>query len=129
MEFVRLQQLYRPGQKALCQGEVTDKAKEFQLFRKRIEGDSPDNEQIVGLVYNPVGKKAQMALAHGTKVSFYNVAKLTNRITPPGEAVYSVNKFKDLATCLSVRQDGRLLVGGEAGGSLAVMEWEEGRYY
>ncbi|CAD7930996.1 unnamed protein product [Amoebophrya sp. A25] len=166
MEFVRLQQLSRPdavqtfgqlGQEfdsesssSFAQQHVG--TKQFENFRPRVEGlTCAEREPVVALAYTPYGKKAQLAVAHGTKISFWNANKAASNnkggaaskkkrkgatatssavnsvpLEAMTEPAYSVNKFKDLATCLSVRADGKLLVAGEAGGSLAVLEWEEG---
>ncbi|CAD7948213.1 unnamed protein product [Amoebophrya sp. A120] len=112
MEFVRLQQLYRPGAKALHASSET--GSEFANYRKRVE--NKEDSEVTGLAYN--AEKGQFAVAHSTKISFWSLRTK--------EQVLQINKFKDFTTCMHARDDGKLLVAGEAGGSLAVIEWSEG---
>eukprot|EP00392_Amoebophrya_sp_AT5.2_P000778 g779.t1 len=135
MEFIRLQQLYRPSgasKAVLDLSAQTEEGKAFSLYKKKLE--NKEENEISGMVYN--SEKGQVALSHGTKISFFAVrgrgrgaggAGAGKAATGPrAESISSLNKFKDFTTCLGIRPDGKLLVGGEAGGSLAVIEWSEG---
>ena len=81
--------------------------KEFRIDSQEL------NESIAALSFNPKFPH-KFSYTHATKVSIYDVRTK--------EKTASLNKFKDYATCITYRPDGKLLLAGEQGGSAAVFD-------
>ena len=124
MDFIRLPELQRPPPGAAYLAPLSEQTKLFQQYRPRIEGKEDGPVAAVAFCpsqadpssegFDETKRKQLFALAHGTRLTVHNVRSK--------QKLMSMNKFKDLATCLNYRSDGKLLVAGEAGGTLAVME-------
>lgn len=82
----------------------------------KLHGKHKEASRIVKLAFCPTVPHT-LAVVAGTKIGLWKAAK-------DGELQHdsNVSKFKDLTQCVSWRSDGKLLLGGEASGSCAVVE-------
>mmetsp|Transcript_24893 Transcript_24893/g.70061 ORF Transcript_24893/g.70061 Transcript_24893/m.70061 type:complete len:518 (-) Transcript_24893:93-1646(-) len=111
-DFVQVRELPRPRRIA----ELTPEAQNYKAFKTC--GRHTEASPVVGLSFCPAAPH-RIAAVSGTKISLWRQGK-----DGGFEADSVISKFKDLTQCAAWRNDGRLLLAGEAGGSCAVIQSE-----
>eukprot|EP00927_Polykrikos_kofoidii_P022556 TRINITY_DN21000_c0_g1_i1.p1 TRINITY_DN21000_c0_g1~~TRINITY_DN21000_c0_g1_i1.p1 ORF type:complete len:533 (+),score=107.27 TRINITY_DN21000_c0_g1_i1:71-1669(+) len=108
-EFLRLKQLPQPRRVA----ELTPEAADFKALK--VKASSKESSRVVSLAFSPV-EPYRLAIASGTKVGLWQKSN-----DGTWEAMSSISKFKDVTQIVAWRNDGKLLLAGEASGSCAVV--------
>mmetsp|Transcript_125719 Transcript_125719/g.350237 ORF Transcript_125719/g.350237 Transcript_125719/m.350237 type:complete len:516 (-) Transcript_125719:70-1617(-) len=96
--------------------QLSPQAEHFRRFKTKWS--QQEASRIVRLAFSPSAPH-RLAVVSGTKVSVW-------RGTKEGDAEVEANlsKFKDVTQCVAWRNDGKLLLAGEAGGSCALVEMD-----
>jgi len=99
--------------------KVAELAPEAQAFKSyKAKGYQTEVSRIVDVAFCPTAPY-RLAVASGTKVGLWK-QKQEGDVEADGQ----ITKFKDLTQCVSWRDDGKLLLAGEASGSCALIEAE-----
>jgi len=111
-EFVELRPLPQPRKVA----ELAPEAQAFKSYKSK--GYHSETSRIACVAFCPTAPH-RLAVASGTKIGFWK-----QKQDGEAEADGQVSKFKDMTQCVAWRNDGRMILAGEASGSCAVIETE-----
>jgi len=109
-EFEALASLPTPRRVA----ELAPEAQQFKALKPKWKHN--EASCVMKLAFCPT-MPYRLAVVHGTKVSFWSPGK-----DGTGENDSNLSKFKDFTQCVAWRNDGKLLLAGEASGTCAVVE-------
>ncbi|CAK0887760.1 unnamed protein product [Prorocentrum cordatum] len=94
--------------------ELAPGARQFKAYKSLF--GKQESGRVEDLAFSPADPH-QLAVCSGTKVGIWQPGK-----NEPLEIGSSLSKFKDLVQCVAWRDDGKLVLAGEASGSCAVVE-------
>jgi len=112
-DFTELRKLPQPRRVA----ELTPEAQRFKAFKLR--SSQAETGRVVNLAFCPTAPHS-LAVVSGTKVGLWIQGQRDGELELEGK----ISKFKDVTQCASWRNDGKLLLAGEASGSCALVETE-----
>ncbi|CAE7401508.1 UTP15 [Symbiodinium natans] len=98
--------------------ELAPEAKSYKAYKVTFK--KQEARRVVGVAFSPTSPH-KLAVVSGTKVGLWQSAPSKDGNL---EEVNSISKFKDLTQCAAWRDDGKLMLAGEASGSCAVIEME-----
>lgn len=98
--------------------ELAPEAKSYKAYRMSFKNQ--EARRVVSVAFSPAIPH-KLAVVSGTKVGLWQSASSKDGTL---EETNSISKFKDLTQCVAWRDDGRLMLAGEASGSCAVIEME-----
>lgn len=111
---------YRPVLRPKSVAELSAQAQQFKQFRPRTTRQ--ESSRIADLAFRPT-KPHRLAIVSGTKVSVWK------QVAGEWTEHSVISKFKDFTTCVSWRNDGLLLLAGDANGSCAVVATETNKVW
>ncbi|CAE7782989.1 UTP15 [Symbiodinium sp. CCMP2592] len=98
--------------------ELGPEAKSYKGYK--VSFKNQEARRVVSVAFSPATPH-KLAVVSGTKVGLWQSAPSKDGTL---EETNSISKFKDLTQCVAWRDDGRLMLAGEASGSCAVIEME-----